>query len=266
MSNDTAFTGSVPEIYETCLVPALFAPYGRDLAARAGLTGPSDVLEIAAGTGAVTRLLAAALPPGSRLVATDLNQAMLDVAAARLDNEAVTFQAADAQALPFANGSFDLAVCQFGVMFFPDRPQAHAEVRRVLRPGGRYLFNVWNRLEDNLASLVVQNAVAAAVPAPKPSFLPRVPFGYHDPSQIEADLHAGGFTEVSIERVDFEQSPDMLAGLANGLCSGSPLAAELAAFPEPMRRAAAEAASAAVDALAKAGPVTMSALVVSATG
>ena len=133
---DSLFTGSVPALYDRCLGPLLFVPYARDIAARAALLRPGRVLETAAGTGIVTEALAAALPD-AEIVATDLNQAMLDIAGARGLPARVNFQAADAQALPFPDSSFDLVVCQFGAMFFPDRVGAYGEARRVLRPGGR---------------------------------------------------------------------------------------------------------------------------------
>ena len=149
METDRVFQGSVPALYDRYLGPMIFAPYADDLAARvAGLQGGS-LLEIAAGTGVLTRALVATLPPSVAIVATDLNQPMLDHASARLVSDRLTWRQADAQALPFADGMFDLVVCQFGAMFFPDRPRAFAEAYRVLRPGGRFLFNVWDRIEEN---------------------------------------------------------------------------------------------------------------------
>lgn len=264
MSTDSAFTGSIPDLYETHLVPALFAPYARDLAARLARHDGRDLIELAAGTGAVTREVAAVLGAEQRLVATDLNQAMLDVAAARLGDARVSYQAADAMALPFADHSFDLALAQFGVMFFPDRVAAHREVRRVLRPGGHYLFNVWNRLEDNLASLVVHQAVVDLVGKDAPDFIARVPFGYNDPAQIRQDLEAGGFGEVEIERVDFEQPDTVLPGLVAGMCRGSPLAAAMAAWPADLLDAVEAASQQRLADCVRRGPVTMSALVVTA--
>ena len=130
---DRAFAGSIPQLYERYMVPLIFERYAVDLAARSASQTPSRVLEVAAGTGVVTRQLAQVLPPDTSIVATDLNQAMLDVAAQRIGPANVRFRQADAQALPFADGSFDAVLCQFGVMFFPDRIAAYREVRRVLR-------------------------------------------------------------------------------------------------------------------------------------
>lgn len=262
MSGDSAFTGSIPETYESGLVPVLFAPYARDLAARIEQLEADTILEIAAGTGAATREIAARLRPGQHLIATDLNQAMLNVAARQIDHPAVEFAAADAQALPFGDGAFDGVAVQFGVMFYPDRAAAHREARRVLRPGGTYLFNLWNRLEDNPASQAVHQAAMALAQGAAPDFIARVPFGYNDEGQIKADLADAGFAEARIERLDFEQPADLLPGLVAGLCRGSPLAAALAEQPNAVRTAIETEATERLAGLAQNGPVTMSALVV----
>ena len=146
--NDRAFTGSIPALYERYMVPLLFEPYAEDLAARAKALAPRRLLEIAAGTGVVTRALAAALP-ATAITATDLNEAMLDFAITKLTARHVTYRPADGQALPFPDASFDMVACQFGVMFFPDRVQGFREARRVLASGGRYLFSVWADLGAN---------------------------------------------------------------------------------------------------------------------
>ena len=224
---DTQFTGPVPALYDRCLGPLLFVPYARDLAARAAALRPGRVLEIAAGTGIVTEALAAALPD-AEIVATDLNQAMLDVAATRGLPARVTFRTADAQDLPFAAGSFDLVVCQFGIMFFPDRVGACREAMRVLAPGGRFLFSTWDRLDRNPVSERLGDAVAALFPQDPPAFYRRVPFGYHDVARIEADLEEAGFTEIAIETVSRNSRVDAAAA-ARGLCRGSPMGAEIEA-------------------------------------
>ena len=222
---DTRFAGSIPAFYDHYLGPLLFAPYAADLAARAAALGPERILETAAGTGIVTAALANALP-AAEIVATDLNQAMLDVAAGALP--AIDFRQADAQALPFADAEFDLVVSQFGVMFFPDRIGAYAEARRVLRPGGAFLFNAWDRLERNPVTAAVGDALAAHFPGDPPSFYKRIPFGYHDPARIEADLRAAGFTGIAIETVGLSSRVDARAA-ATGLCQGTPLRAEIEA-------------------------------------
>lgn len=226
-ATDTVFAGSIPELYDRCLGPFLFEPYADDLAARAVALRPRRILETAAGTGIVTAALAAALPQ-AEIVATDLNADMLRVAEAKLGSARVAFAPADAQSLPFPDGSFDLVVCQFGAMFFPDRVAAYREARRVLAPGGVFLFNVWDRLEANPASQAVAEAVAALFPDDPPSFLNRVPFGYHDKAAVEADLRAAGFARVEVETVA-KRSRGSAGEVAPGLCQGSPLRAEIEA-------------------------------------
>jgi SAM-dependent methyltransferase len=226
-STDTAFAGSIPEYYDRCLGPFLFEPYAEDLAARAASLRPGRILETAAGTGIVTAALARALPE-AEIVATDLNPDMLLVAETKLDGARATFAPADALALPFPDSAFDLVVCQFGAMFFPDRVAAYREARRVLRPGGAFLFNVWDRLEANPASLAVADAVAALFPGDPPSFLARVPFGYHDKAAVEADLRGAGFSRIEAETVG-KRSRGAARDLAPGLCQGSPLRAEIEA-------------------------------------
>jgi len=244
VSSDTAFAGSIPEFYDRCLGPFLFEPYAADLAARAAALRPGRILETAAGTGIVTAALAAALPE-ARIVATDLNPDMLRVAASKLDTPRASFAPADAQALPFPDAGFDLVVCQFGAMFFPDRIAAYREARRVLKPGGTFLFNVWDRLDSNPASKAVAEAVASLFPGDPPSFIGRVPFGYHDKAAIEADLRAAGFAAIEAETVAKRSRGDARE-LAPGLCQGSPLRAEIEArAPERLD----EATQAAVAAL-----------------
>ncbi|MET1111056.1 MAG: class I SAM-dependent methyltransferase [Allosphingosinicella sp.] len=226
-ATDVQFAGSIPEFYDRCLGPFLFEPYAADLAGRAAALRPKRILETAAGTGIVTRALAAALPE-ARIVATDLNPDMLEVAARKLASERVTFAPADAQSLPFPDAGFDLVVCQFGAMFFPDRVAAYREALRALRPGGAFLFNVWDRLDANPASQAVAEAVAALFPGDPPSFISRVPFGYHDKAAVEADLRAAGFARVESETVA-RRSRGSARDVAPGLCQGSPLRSEIEA-------------------------------------
>lgn len=261
-STDTAFSGSIPAIYDRCLGPFLFEPFALDLAARAAALAPRRILETAAGTGIVTEALVAALPDAA-IVATDLNQAMLDVAARRVISPRVSFRAADAQALPFGDREFDLVLCQFGVMFFPDRVLAYREARRVLRPGGRFLFNAWDRLEENPGSKAVADSLASLFLDDPPGFLGRTPFGYHDKARIENDLTAAGFGDIAIETVRKRGPVHAARDAAAGLCKGSPLRAEIEARAPERLDEAAEAAAQAVAALgAEAG--RLSAHVVSA--
>jgi ubiquinone/menaquinone biosynthesis C-methylase UbiE len=247
-STDTAFSGSIPALYDRFLGPFLFEPYAVDLAGRAAALEPRRILETAAGTGIVTEALVAALPE-AELAATDLNQAMLDVAARRVTSPRVSFRAADAQALPFDDGEFDLVVCQFGVMFFPDRVLAYREAKRVLRPGGHFLFNAWDRLEENPGSKAVADSVASLFPGDPPGFLERTPFGYHDQARIEQDLRAAGFREVEMETVRKRGPVETAREAAAGLCKGSPLRSEIEARSPDRLDEAAEAAADAVEAL-----------------
>jgi ubiquinone/menaquinone biosynthesis C-methylase UbiE len=265
-SSDALFAGSIPTLYDRHLVPMLFLPYARDIAQQAAALGTSPILETAAGTGVVTEELARALPEAA-IVATDLNQAMLDVAAERVRSPQVTFQAADAQSLPFEDGSFDLVVCQFGVMFFPDRVAAYLQSRRVLRSGGTFLFNAWNSLDHNPGSRAVAEAVAALFPEDPPSFLSRTPFGYHDTARIEADLRAAGFTEIAYETIEHRSRLGSPRAAAIGLCHGTPLKAEIEARDPARLDEATDAAAAALERLAAGAPdVAMSAHLFSARG
>jgi ubiquinone/menaquinone biosynthesis C-methylase UbiE len=242
-SSDSVFSGSIPALYDRMLVPMLFAPWADDLAERVAALGPHDLLEIAAGTGVVTERLARALPHAN-IVATDLNPAMLDEA--RRHAPSVTFQAADAQALPFADASFDLVACQFGVMFYPDRPAAQREARRVLRPGGCYIFSVWDRLDRNPASQAIADALAALFPDDPPRFLERTPFGHHDTGLLNAELRGAGFARVEVTSLVKRNGPVAAREAAEGLCRGSPLAAEIVAHGDDAMDRAVAAATAAL--------------------
>jgi SAM-dependent methyltransferase len=190
---DRLFTGSIPQLYDEYMVPLIFEPYAVDLAARVAMRQPSCLLEIAAGTGVVTRHLVSALAPEVRIVATDLNQAMLDRAAAVGTPRPVEWRQADATQLPFSDESFDVVVCQFGVMFFPDKPKAFSEARRVLRPGGTFIFNVWDSIDQNEFAEVATFALQRMFPADPPRFMVRIPHGYSDAEVIARHLAEGGF-------------------------------------------------------------------------
>jgi SAM-dependent methyltransferase len=225
-ATDTVFAGSIPGLYDLYLGPLLFEPYAEEVARRAAQLAPRRVLETAAGTGIVTEALHRALP-GAEIIATDLNPAMLDVARRRINSDKVRFEQADALDLPFDDGSFDLVVCQFGAMFFPDKVRGNAEARRVLRDGGRYVAVVWDRLDRNPASQIANDAVASLYPENPPSFLARTPFGYANPAWIERDLRAAGFDQVKIETVALASKPVAPADAATGLVAGCPLRSEV---------------------------------------
>ena len=244
--DDKVFAGSIPENYDRYMVPLIFESYAGDIARRAAALSPKAVLETAAGSGVVTRALAPKLPPDARYVATDLNQPMLDYAATRQDrDDRIAWRKADAQALPFEDAAFDLVCCQFGVMFFPDRPSAYREARRVLRPGGCFLFNTWDRIEDNVFADDVTNALAEFFPNDPPRFLARTPHGYHDTALIRSDLAKAGFSNVAIEtRAEQSRAPSPHL-VAVAYCQGTPLRNEIEARgPDKLEAATEHAASA----------------------
>ena len=168
VATDKLFAGSIPEIYDRFLVPLIFEPYAVDLAGRVAALAPNDVIETAAGTGVLTRALAERLSPSTHIVATDLNQPMLDQAA--------------------------------------KRQQGYKDARRVLRPGGRFLFNVWDDISANEFADVVTQALSGIFPDDPPRFLARTPHGHHDVERIRQDLKAAGFTDVAIDAGPFARS------------------------------------------------------------
>jgi ubiquinone/menaquinone biosynthesis C-methylase UbiE len=226
-STDKLFAGSIPAIYERFLVPLIFESYAADLAQRVAETEPQDVLETAAGTGVLTRALASRLPQDTRITATDLNQPMLDHAAARQPNNRIAWQQADALALPFPAGTFDIVACQFGVMFFPDKVQGYKEARRVLRSGGRFIFSVWDQISANEFADVITGALAAIFPDDPPRFMARVPHGYHNVDRIREELTAAGFSSFSADAVDGTSKASAPRDAAIAYCQGTPLRNEI---------------------------------------
>lgn len=220
MTSDTAWLGSMPETYDRCLGPALFAPFAGHVAELAAAATPARVLEVAAGTGVATAELLRRLP-ATDIVATDLNPAMVAWGQERVPG--ATWQPADAGDLPRPDASVDLVVCQFGVMFFPDRPRAFAEAFRVLAPGGRFLFTTWDVLAASAFPAALVAGLDAVIPDDPPTFVARVPHGYHDPARIEADLAAGGFGDVTVDRVTLTGRAPSARVVAEGFCFGTPL-------------------------------------------
>jgi ubiquinone/menaquinone biosynthesis C-methylase UbiE len=245
-AGDKIFAGSIPENYDRYMVPLIFESYARDMAVRAAALSPKAVLETAAGSGVVTRALAPLLSPDARYTVTDLNQPMLDYAARQGRDERLLWRTANAQALPFEDAAFDLVCCQFGVMFFPDRPSAYREARRVLRPDGAFLFSAWDRIEENVFADDVTNALAGFFPDDPPRFMARTPHGYHDVALIRSDLAKAGFSNVTIEtRAEHSRAPSPRY-VAVAYCQGTPLRTEIEARGPDRLEAATDYAAAAI--------------------
>jgi SAM-dependent methyltransferase len=220
------FAGDIPENYDRGLGPHIFVDYAADMAARAAALKPTSVLELAAGSGIVTQALRERLPSGTALVATDLNGPMLEVARAKIGEADVSYREADATDLPFEAEAFDLVVCQFGVMFFPDKDRSYREVLRVLRPGGRYLFNVWDSWARNPFARIAHDTIAGFFEGDPPQFY-RLPFGYHALDPIEQSLHAAGFDGIEISRVGLDKEIADASLFARGIVFGNPVIDEI---------------------------------------
>lgn len=223
-SKDVVFSGPVSEVYEKYLVPMIFQPYADDIVNRLLQIRPARLLEITAGKGAVTRAMAASLPASTAKVASDLNQGMLDQAMAKGTLRPVEWRIADAMQLPFEDESFDAIVCQFGVMFFPDKAKAFSGIRRVLKPGGHFIFNVWDTVQHNDFAEIVQAALKEMFPDNSPLFLSRTPYGYNNPKTMSEALVNGGFEKPSqIETVMLRSKVPSASDAAIGYCQGMPL-------------------------------------------
>jgi len=254
-ATDVGFAGSIPALYERHLGRLLFEPYALDLAARMADLRQGRLLEVAAGTGIVTRALAGALPGTVEIVATDLNQAMVDFAMAQPIARDPVWRQADGLRLPFEDQSFDAVLCQFGVMFFPDKRAGYAEARRVLKPGGRFVFNVWGRIEENDFARIVTEAAAAVFPDDPPRFLARTPYGYYDTDVIESDLRGAGFSNVMVETVELRSRAASHRDPAVGLCQGTPLRGEIEALAADRLDEVTDAAANALSSRFGRGPV-----------
>jgi SAM-dependent methyltransferase len=225
----TNFTGSIPQFYDHGLGPIFFTDFADDIARRAATLAPMRVLEIAAGTGIVTRRLRDLLPREAHLIATDLNPPMLEVARPKFrPDEAVEFQPADATALPFPDTSFDAVVCQFGVMFFPDKDKGHREARRVLVSGGRYLFSVWDSHRHNPIGRLITDILVRFFPEDPPQFY-QVPFSYHRIDPIKDSLDTVGFTDLRVAVLSLKKTVPDVATYARALVLGNPLIEQIRA-------------------------------------
>lgn len=266
---DKVFAGSIPQFYDTLMVPLIFETYAADMAELVGALSPGSVLETAAGSGVVTRLLAPRLKPDAYYMVTDLNQPMLDYAAARqgLDSR-IEWRQADALALPFEDASFDVVCCQFGAMFFPNRVAGYAEARRVLKRGGRFVFSVWDRIEENAFADDVTNAVAAMFPHDPPRFLARTPHGYHDLALIRQELSSAGFASIQTTTHEKLSRAPSAREVATAYCQGTPLRNEIEARDASLLARATDRATEAITNRHGVGPVAgkIQAHVIVATG
>jgi SAM-dependent methyltransferase len=253
---DKIFAGSIPMLYEKHLVPLIFQPYAEDLAQRLASRMPARVLEIAAGTGVVTRQLASVLPQEVSIVATDLNRPMLETAAEIGTKRPVEWQQADAMQLPFEEGEFDAVVCQFGAMFFPSKSKAFSEARRVLKTGGALLFNVWDRIEENEFAHTVTTALESLFPEDPPRFMARTPHGYHDPALVARDLKDAGFASPpQVQTVAARSTAATPRDPALAYCQGTPLRNEIEARDKSRLSEATDIAAAAIARRFGPGPV-----------
>ncbi|MEA2828268.1 MAG: hypothetical protein QOG43_2707 [Actinomycetota bacterium] len=223
---DRLWVDAMPEAYERWLAPAVFRPFALDAARRVAATGPRRVLELAAGTGVLTRELVAAAA-SAEVTATDLNDAMVDFG--RRHVPGAVWRQADAMDLPFDDAEYDVVVCQFGAMFFPDKPSAFAEARRVLTRAGTLILSTWATLDTHEFQAALVAALERAFPDDPPTFMASVPHGYADVELVRADLGAGGFDRVTVESVTLEGRAQSAADVATGYCAGTPVRAEIEA-------------------------------------
>ncbi|MGI8600619.1 MAG: class I SAM-dependent methyltransferase [Chitinophagaceae bacterium] len=223
MTTDINFSGSVPQNYDAYLGPILFEPYAKDLVKRIKEKEVQKVLELACGTGRVTHHLLNTLPAQVQLIATDLNGDMMFVAKSRIIDERVIWQEVDAQDLPFNEKEFDLMVCQFGVMFFEDKLKAFKEAHRVLKEGGVFLFNTWDKVENNMLSNLTQQVLLELIKEDPPLFFEKGPFSFYDQEHIKQILKEAGFKNNTLSVVQIETESTDIDSMIKGILDGSPL-------------------------------------------
>lgn len=220
---DAAFVGSIPGNYDRYLGPIYFDQYADDLAQRLPVKPGMRVLETACGTGILTERLVGRLAGQGTLVATDLNEPMIEHARRKgFAGAGLEWRQADATKLPFGDGSFDAVLCEFGLMFFPDKPAGLREAFRVLEPGGRYLVSVWDSIAYNTIGRITHETIASFFPSDPPQFY-LVPFSLHDTALIRGWLEGVGFRDVECHAVDKQGSSPTAADAATGLIEGNPV-------------------------------------------
>ncbi len=235
MSSITAFAGTVPENYDTYLGPYLFEPYALDLAERLKIAKCRNVLELACGTGRVTKHMAALIPADGTLVATDLNADMIAIAKTKVQDERVEWKTVDAHQLPFEDNHFDHVVCQYGVMFFQDKMQAFAETIRVLQQGGKFIFNTWGSLQDNPRTAVIIDVLTDMFKDEAPDFLQKGPYSFYNTNEIKQLLTTAGFEHVTIDEVKKTVNNWSIEDFINGFLKGSPLSAFISKYDNETR-------------------------------
>ncbi len=254
---DKNFSGSIPDIYDDVLVPLIFQHYAQDMARRVASVMPESVLETAAGSGVVTRALAPLLPSVTRYVVTDLNPPMLSRAQRQQpDADRIEWAQADAMALPYGDDTFDVVCCQFGMMFLPDKTVGYREAFRVLRDHGRFIFNVWDRIEDNHFAHSVTATAARFFPDDPPVFLARTPHGFHDAETICLGLRNAGFAHVDVNTVTAESRADNAYIPAFAYCQGTPLRNEIEERGAGLLDKITEAAAADIERVFGVGPIS----------
>ena len=227
MASITAFTGNVPLNYETYLGPLFFEPYAQDLADRLPNNKYGKILELACGTGRVTKYLVQKLREDGTLVATDLNEAMLSIGREKVADPRIQWSRVDAHELPYDEESIELIVCQFGVMFFQDRPEAFKEAFRVLKSGETFLFNTWDHIRHNTLTEVTRKVMDQIFPNDPAPFLTKGPFSFFDKEQIHQLLADTGFRDITIDTVRITSTATSVQDCLNGIVDGTPIAAYL---------------------------------------
>jgi ubiquinone/menaquinone biosynthesis C-methylase UbiE len=255
--NDQAFIGSIPEIYDTYLVPLIFEVFANDLAERVAALDPATILETAAGSGVVARALTSRLSSKAQYTVTDLNQPMLDHAASKQEPDPrVLWRQADALKLPFDDESFDVVVCQFGVMFYPDKIAGYAEALRVLKLGGTLLFNVWDDISSNEFSEVAAKVIATVFPDEPTPFLARTPYSYYEEDLIRQELSHAGFSKIMYETLEDTSSAPSPRHVAIALCLGTPQRIEIETWDASLLDHVTDRVEEAIASSYGAGPVT----------
>lgn len=227
MRDETTFAGNMPERYDRGMGPVVFEPYAQAVAERLPMTGAVRVLEVAAGTGRLTRHLLSGMPADGVLVATDLSPEMVAVGEQWISDPRLTWKVADAMELPFEDESFDLLVCQFGAMFFPDKGRAYREAWRVLKPGGKCILSVWGPREVNPWAREASIALQEFFERETTPFM-GLPFSYHNEDEIVQDLQGAGFETVALDWMTKPLLADHAVDFAEGMVTGTPISVSVA--------------------------------------